>query len=32
MTFEFVANMKTARKLGITFPSEIQLQITEIVE
>jgi putative ABC transport system substrate-binding protein len=32
MTFEFVVNMKTARELGITFPHEIQLQITEVIE
>jgi putative ABC transport system substrate-binding protein len=32
MTFDFVVNMKTARELGITFPHEILLQITEVVE
>ena len=32
MTFEFVVNMKTARELGITFPQEILLQITEVIE
>jgi putative ABC transport system substrate-binding protein len=32
MTFEFVVNMKTARELGITFPHEIALQITEVIE
>jgi putative ABC transport system substrate-binding protein len=32
MTFEFVVNMKTARELGITFPHEIMLQVTEVVE
>jgi putative ABC transport system substrate-binding protein len=32
MTFEFVVNMKTARELGITFPPEIQLQITEVID
>jgi hypothetical protein len=32
MTFEFVVNMKTARELGITFPPEIQLQITEAIQ
>jgi putative ABC transport system substrate-binding protein len=32
MTFDFVVNMKTARELGITFPQEILLQITEVVE
>src|SRR5205807_3579908 len=29
MTFEFVVNMKTAQALGITFPNEIMLQVTE---
>jgi putative ABC transport system substrate-binding protein len=32
MTFDFVVNMKTARELGITFPREILLQVTEVVE
>jgi putative ABC transport system substrate-binding protein len=32
MTFEFVVNMKTARALGITFPPEILLQVTEFIE
>lgn len=32
MTFDFVVNMKTARELGITFPHEILLQVTEVVE
>jgi putative ABC transport system substrate-binding protein len=32
MTFDFVVNMKTARELGITFPDEIMLQVTEVVE
>jgi putative ABC transport system substrate-binding protein len=32
MTFEFVVNMKTARELGITFPREILLQVTEVIE
>lgn len=32
MTFEFVVNMKTARELGITFPPEILLQVTEVIE
>jgi putative tryptophan/tyrosine transport system substrate-binding protein len=32
MTFEFVVNMKTARELGVTFPPEIQQQITEVVQ
>jgi ABC-type uncharacterized transport system substrate-binding protein len=30
MTFEFVVNMKTAQALGITFPNEILLQVTEV--
>src|SRR5207237_10108581 len=32
MTFEFVVNMKTARALGITFPNEIMLQVTEVIQ
>jgi len=32
MTFEFVVNMKTARELGITFPHEIMLQVTEVIQ
>ena len=32
MTFEFVVNMKTARTLGITFPNEIMLQVTEVIQ
>jgi putative ABC transport system substrate-binding protein len=32
MTFEFVVNLKTARELGLTFPNEIMLQVTEVVE
>jgi putative ABC transport system substrate-binding protein len=32
MTFDFVVNMKTARELGITFPNEIMLQVTEVVQ
>jgi putative ABC transport system substrate-binding protein len=32
MTFEFVVNMKTAQSLGITFPQEILLQVTEVIE
>ncbi len=32
MTFEFVVNMKTAQALGITFPSEIMLQVTEVIQ
>jgi putative ABC transport system substrate-binding protein len=32
MTFEFVVNMNTAKALGITFPNEIMLQVTEVIE
>jgi len=32
MTFDFVVNLKTARELGITFPQEILLQVTEVIE
>jgi putative ABC transport system substrate-binding protein len=32
MTFEFAVNMRTARELGITFPPEIQQQITEVIQ
>ena len=32
MTFEFVVNMETARALGITFPNEILLQVTEVIQ
>ena len=32
MTFDCVVNLQTARELGITFPNEIQLQITEVIE
>jgi putative ABC transport system substrate-binding protein len=32
MTFDFVVNMKTAQELGITFPQEILLQVTEVVQ
>jgi putative tryptophan/tyrosine transport system substrate-binding protein len=32
MTFDFVVNMKTARELGITFPPEILLQVTEVIQ
>jgi putative ABC transport system substrate-binding protein len=31
MTFDFVVNMKTAAALGITFPNEIMLQVTEVI-
>jgi putative tryptophan/tyrosine transport system substrate-binding protein len=32
MRFEFVVNLKTARELGITFPNEIMLQVTEVIQ
>jgi putative ABC transport system substrate-binding protein len=32
MYFDFVVNLKTARALGITFPHEVALQITEVIE
>jgi putative ABC transport system substrate-binding protein len=32
MTFDFVVNTKTARELGITFPNEIMLQVTEVLQ
>jgi len=32
MRFDFVVNLRTARELGITFPPEIQLQITEAIQ
>jgi putative ABC transport system substrate-binding protein len=32
MLFDFVVNMKTAQALGITFPNEIMLQVTEVVQ
>jgi putative ABC transport system substrate-binding protein len=32
MTFDFVVNMKTAQALGITFPNEIMLQVTEMIQ
>jgi putative ABC transport system substrate-binding protein len=32
MTFDFVVNMKTAQALGITFPNEILLQVTEVIQ
>jgi putative tryptophan/tyrosine transport system substrate-binding protein len=31
MTFDFVVNLKTAQALGITFPNEIMLQVTEVI-
>jgi ABC-type uncharacterized transport system substrate-binding protein len=30
--FDCVVNMKTARELGITFPNEIMLQVTEVIQ
>jgi putative tryptophan/tyrosine transport system substrate-binding protein len=32
MLFDFVVNMKTARALGITFPPDILLQVTEVID
>jgi putative tryptophan/tyrosine transport system substrate-binding protein len=32
MRFDFVVNLKTAQALGITFPNEIMLQVTEVVQ
>ena len=32
MTFDFIVNMKTAQALGITFPHEIMLQATEVIQ
>jgi putative ABC transport system substrate-binding protein len=32
MTFDFVMNLKTAQALGITFPREILLQVTEMIQ
>jgi putative ABC transport system substrate-binding protein len=32
MRFDFVVNLKTARELGITFPNEIMLQVTEVIQ
>jgi putative tryptophan/tyrosine transport system substrate-binding protein len=32
MRFDFVVNMITARELGITFPNEIMLQVTEVIQ
>jgi putative ABC transport system substrate-binding protein len=30
--FEFIINLKTAQALGITFPNEIMLQVTEVIQ
>jgi hypothetical protein len=32
MFFDFVVNLKTAQALGITFPNEILLQVTEVIQ
>jgi putative ABC transport system substrate-binding protein len=32
MLFDFVVNLKAARELGITFPNEIMLQVTEVID
>jgi putative tryptophan/tyrosine transport system substrate-binding protein len=32
MTFDFVVNMKTAQALGLTFPDQIMLQVTEVIQ
>jgi putative tryptophan/tyrosine transport system substrate-binding protein len=32
MTFEFVVNTHTAQALGITFPNEIMLQVTDVIQ
>ena len=32
MRFDFAVNMKTARALGITFPPDILLQVTEVID
>jgi putative tryptophan/tyrosine transport system substrate-binding protein len=32
MTFDFVVNLKAAQALGITFPNEIMLQVTEVIQ
>jgi putative ABC transport system substrate-binding protein len=31
MRFDFVVNLKTAQALGISFPNEIMLQVTEVI-
>jgi putative tryptophan/tyrosine transport system substrate-binding protein len=30
--FEFLVNLKTAQALGITFPNDIMLQVTEVLD
>jgi putative tryptophan/tyrosine transport system substrate-binding protein len=32
MVFDFVVNLKTAQALGLTFPHEILLQVTEVIQ
>jgi len=32
MRFDFVVNLKTAQTLGLTFPHEIMLQVTEVIQ
>jgi ABC transporter substrate binding protein len=32
MTFDLVVNLKAAQALEITFPNEIMLQVTEVIE
>ena len=32
MRFDFVVNQRTARELGITFPNELLLQVTEVLQ
>ena len=32
MLFDLVVNMKTARALGVTFPPEILLQVTDVID
>jgi putative ABC transport system substrate-binding protein len=32
MRYDFVVNLKTAQALGITFPNEIMLQVTEVID
>ena len=32
MRFHFVINLRTARELGITFPREVLLQVTDAIQ
>lgn len=32
MTFDLVVNLKTAQALGLTFPDEVMLQVTEVID